>query len=412
MNPETLSCSHQTFYPVPHPNHAHQLSLAYMLHRYIFLFALALVCPAVNAQTDSITVGALMRTYTLRLPSAYDGATPLPLVIAMHGGFGSGLQLEEQSLLSDKAELENFIVVYPDGVPSPLSIRTWNAGGCCGYAMNNNIDDVGFIDALLDTLIAENAIDTLRIYATGMSNGGFMSYRLACELSERIAAIAPVSASMTIDVCAPARSMPVLGLHSYLDESVPYLGGIGTGVSGHYNSPQDSVQTAFALHANCAVLNDTILDNSDMTVIRWHECDCMQEMLLYMTHDGGHSWPGGQQGTGIGDPPSIVISANDLMWDFFQQYTLDCAPLGVAEQPSTGNGLALFPNPSSRSITVQGSKLVQLTVLDMSGRVMAGLQIPPSNLVQWDLSFLATGTYAVRSLSSDGRTENGRLVRQ
>ncbi len=388
----------------------HHPSFAFMLLRYTFLFALALACSAAHTQTDSITVGAYTRTYTLRLPSAYDGITPLPLVIAMHGGFGSGLQLEEQSLLSDKAELESFIVVYPDGVPNSLNIRTWNAGGCCGYAMNNNIDDVGFINALLDTLIAENAIDTLRVYATGMSNGGFMSYRLACELSERLAAIAPVSASMTIDVCTPTRSMPVLGLHSYLDDSVPYLGGIGTGVSSHYNSPQDSVQTAFAQHANCTVLNDTILDNTDMTLIRWHECDCQQEMVLYLTHDGGHSWPGGQPGTGIGDPPSIVINANDLMWDFFLQYTLDCTTLGVAERPSTTSNIALFPNPAAGNITVQGSPFVHLTALDMSGRVMATLDIAPTNSVVWDLSFLVGGTYTVRSLGNDGSINAARVV--
>lgn len=383
-----------------------------MRHRNTFLFALALSFSTALAQTDSITVGALTRTYTLRLPSAYDGVTPLPLVIAMHGGFGSGLQLEEQSLLSDEAELEGFIVVYPDGVPSPLNIRTWNAGGCCGYAMNNNIDDVGFINALLDTLIAENAIDTLRIYATGMSNGGFMSYRLACELSTRIAAIAPVSASMTIDVCAPPRSMPVIGLHSYLDESVPYLGGVGSGVSGHYNSPQDSVQTAFALHANCTVLNDTLLNNSDMTVIRWHECDCQREMVLYMTHDGGHSWPGGQQGTGIGDPPSTVISANDLMWDFFQQYTLDCTTLGVVAEPSATSSIVLFPNPAGGSITVQGSQLVQLALLDMTGRVIRVQDLSPADIAQWDVSSLSSGHYLLRALRSDGSIGSVPMVRQ
>jgi len=180
---------------------------------------------------------------------------------------------------------------------------------------------VGLIDALLDLLIAEIAVDTQRIYATGMSNGGSMGYGVACKLSERIAAIAPVSASMTIAVCQPTRSVPVIGLHSYQDTSVPYLGGIGDGVSGHYNSPQDPLQTAFALHANCAVLRDTLQHDAALTVVRWHECDRQQEMLLYMTQGGGHSWPGGT-GSDIGDPPSTTISANDLMWDFFQQHNL------------------------------------------------------------------------------------------
>ncbi len=362
-----------------------------MLRRYA-LFA-ALFTTAAFAQPDTIAVGALQRTYTLRLPSTYDGSTPLPLIIAMHGGFGSGTQLETQCGLTAKAEAEGFAVVYPDGYPSPINIRTWNAGGCCGYAMNSDIDDVGFISALLDTLIASYAIDTQRIYATGMSNGGFMSYRLACELSERIAAIAPVSASMTIAVCEPARSVPVLAMHSYLDTSVPYLGGVGDGVSDHYNSPQDSVATAFALHANCAVLNDTIQDDAELTVVRWHQCDCQQEMLLYMTRDGGHSWPGGTQTTGFADPPSQVIVATDLLWDFFSQYTLACSTTHVP-QPAPP-ALTVAPNPASGVLTVQGRAIASVHITDMQGRTVltAGGNGTAQQVV--DLSQLSGGLHTI-----------------
>lgn len=363
------------------------------------------------AQTDSITVGALQRTYTVRLPSTYDGVTPLPLVIAMHGGFGSGAQLENQSLLTATAEQEGFIVVYPDGVPNPLGIRTWNAGGCCGYSMNNNIDDAGFISALLDTLFSELAIDTVRVYATGMSNGGFMSYRLACELSERFAAIAPVSATMTIDVCDPVRAMPVIALHSYLDTSVPYLGGIGDGVSNHYNSPLDSVQTAFALRANCSILNDTIVDDAEMTVIRWHVCDCGHEVITYMTQDGGHSWPGGN-GTGVGDPPSTVISANELMWDFFQQYTLDCLPMGVPALVQGTANLTLYPSPAQGFITIAGARLVQLSVLDASGREVLRHASTNGTTMNVDASALAPGTYVLRAIATDGRLHALRFARE
>ncbi|QQR88303.1 MAG: T9SS type A sorting domain-containing protein [Flavobacteriales bacterium] len=377
-----------------------------MLRLSTFIFGLCAL--QLSAQPDSILVGGLQRTYTVRLPSVYDGSAQLPLVIAMHGGFGSGPQLETQSLLSDKAEQEGFIVVYPDGVASPLNIRTWNAGGCCGYAMNNNVDDVGFIDALLDTLITELAIDTLRIYATGMSNGGFMSYRLACELSERLAAIAPVSASMTIDACQPARSVPVIGIHSYLDESVPYLGGIGNGVSNHYNSPQDSVQTAFALHANCAVLNDTVLDNTDLTVVRWHQCDCQQEVLLYMTHDGGHSWPGGAQ-TGIGDPPSQVANANDLMWDFFQQHTLACGTLSVAPTAAVQRPV-LYPQPASDAVTVSGRGITGVAIFDLSGRKVLAVHMAPSNTTTLDLALLPRGSYVVCIADESGARSTLKMV--
>jgi polyhydroxybutyrate depolymerase len=341
------------------------------------------------------------------MPSAYDGITPLPLVIAMHGGFGSGTQLENQSQLTVKAEQEGFIMVYPDGTGT---IRTWNAGGCCGSAMNNNIDDVGFIDALLDELIANHAIDTTRIYATGMSNGGFMSYRLACELSERIAAIAPVSASMTIAECQPTRSVPVISFHSYQDSSVPYLGGEGDGVSNHYNSPQDSVLTAFALHADCAVLRDTLQHDATMTVVRWHECDCQQEMIHYLTQDGGHSWHGGT-GTGIGDPPSTAVSANELMWDFFQQHPLGCElTTGIAAAPLQV-GTHVFPNPTSDRLSVIGKGLTHLTVLDLGGRVVLSHSSSPRDLVEVDLGTLAPGTYTLLAGEEDGHLISTRIVR-
>jgi polyhydroxybutyrate depolymerase len=383
-----------------------------MSDRYTFRAALGcllffFVGTTLHGQAGTITVGGLVRDYTLRLPSVYDGITPLPLVICMHGGFGSGTQVENQSQLTAKAEQEGFIVVYPDGTGG---IRTWNAGGCCGSAMNNNIDDVGFIDALLDTLIDNHAIDTTRIYATGMSNGGFMSFRLACELSERIAAIAPVAATMTIDECQPTRSVPIISIHSYMDTSVPYLGGVGDGVSGHYNSPKDSVLTAFAMHGNCAVLRDTMQHDAEMTVVRWHECDCQQEILHYLTQDGGHSWHGGT-GTGIGDPPSTTISANELMWDFFQAHTLSCLTTNVSTTSDPQDtALEVFPNPSTGSISVRGTGIVRLDLMDLSGREAQRLRVPPSDLVNWDLSGLATGPYVLRAESIDGMFKVQRIV--
>lgn len=368
-----------------------------------FTFLLSILCTSVlSAQPGSITVGALERTYTLRLPSTYDGSTALPLVIAMHGGFGSGTQLENQSQLSVKAEQEDFIVVYPDGFPSPINIRTWNAGGCCGYAMNNAIDDVGFISALLDTLIEAYSIDTLRIYATGMSNGGFMSYRLACELSERIAAIAPVSASMTIAACQPARPVPVISFHSYLDTSVPYLGGIGDGVSNHYNSTQDSVLNAFAAHAYCTILNDTLQHDAAMTVIRWHDCDCGAEVITYRTQDGGHSWHGGN-GTPIGDPPSTTISANDLMWDFFQQHTLDCLSTSIAPAVPRGSDITISPQPSDGLVRIGGEELVSVTVLDAAGREVKRTHGMPTSIMALNLSIAPNGLYMLRITDAQQR---------
>jgi len=385
--------------------------MLYMKRHSLIAALFVLLPPLSYAQSGSILVGGLERTYTLRLPGSYAPSQPMPLVVAMHGGFGSGTQLENQSQLTAKAEEEGFIVVYPDGAQTGiLNIRTWNAGGCCGGAMNNNIDDVGFIDALLDRLIQENNIDTTRIYATGMSNGGFMSYRLACELSHRIAAIAPVAASMTIAQCQPERAVPVIAIHSYLDESVPYLGGIGSGVSNHYNSPLDSVLNAWATHADCTVLNDTVVFDTVLTHILWSDCACNTTMELYLTRDGGHSWAGATQGTPIGDPPSTTVSANALMWQFFQQYSLECViSTGLVENTSPLIVHA-FPNPTNGFLNLEGAAMRSVSVIDATGRTV--LMRPTRNMdrVTLDLQHLPPGFYTANVLLATGDRHSNRVV--
>lgn len=302
-----------------------------------------------EAQYDSLQLNGLNRTYLLHLPPGYSGTNPLPLIIAMHGGFGSAANLQNQSGLSQKADLENFIVVYPEGVQSGLlNIRTWNAGWCCGPASDQEIDDVGFINALLDTLIENYAVDTNRIYATGMSNGGFMSYRLACELSHRIAAIAPVACAMSLTSCPAARPVSIIHFHSYEDISIPYQGGVGDGVSNHYNPPLDSILHAWSIKNGCNPITEIVTDNDQHTFVQYTHCECQSEIQLHISRDGGHSWPGGEQ-TIIGDPVSQYIHANDLMWAFFKSHSLDCRTTGTSEIIDKIQ-VEIYPNPTSGQI--------------------------------------------------------------
>lgn len=360
---------------------------------------------------DSLIHNTLTRTYLVHLPPGYTGTTPLPLIIAMHGGFGSATNLQDQSQLSVKADAENFIVVYPEGVKNLLNIRTWNAGWCCGYASNNNIDDVGFINTLLDTLISQFAVDTSRIYATGMSNGGFMSYRLACELSNRIAAIAPVAADLSVPVCNPSRPVPIIQFHSYLDSSVVYTGGIGNGVSNHYNSPHDSVLNAWSLKNNCGNTNDTIVDNSQYTFVQWSNCDCNYVINYYITRDGGHSWPGGSQ-TAIGDPPSAFINANDLMWDFFQMYSMACDTSTVGtDDPFANLMLPAFPNPSTGIFQIATSQFSTINIYDIYGRLVKWSISSKGDISEIDLTLCPDGVYFLTLESGLGNVSLKRLIK-
>jgi polyhydroxybutyrate depolymerase len=273
----------------------------------------------------SLVVDGLDRTYIVNLPPEYYEAEALPLVIALHGGGGEGAQFESTSLLTNKANSAGFIVAYPDGVKSTgaLGARTWNAGKCCSYAVLQNINDVKFISELIDELIATYNINPKRVYVTGHSNGGMMSYRLACQLSGKIAAVAPNGCSMVVaQDCAPSRSVPILHMHSILDENVPYTGGQGSGPTNVYFPAVDSVLNVWSLNDNCLVKEEVLLDNDDYRHARWSDCDNDATIEYYLTKDGGHAWPGGLKGSESGDTPSTVISANDLLWDFFQQHEL------------------------------------------------------------------------------------------
>lgn len=265
------------------------------------------------------------RTYLLQLPSGYNNAEKYSLVIALHGGGGSGRQFAISSGLSAKAEKEKFIIVFPEGVTrgSSLGLRTWNAGGCCGYAAYTDVDDVLFISNMIDELAKNYQINTRRVYATGHSNGGMMAYRLACELSDKITAIAPNACSMMLTDCKPVRPVPALHIHSLLDKNVPYAGGKGIGISGVNFFPVESGLNAWAKADSCMPeKKETKLKGYTLT--SWKHCKNDVEVLCYLTEDGGHSWPGKSRkpSRATADPASQYIDANELIWDFFKKYSL------------------------------------------------------------------------------------------
>jgi polyhydroxybutyrate depolymerase len=356
--------------------------------------------------SDTLQHDGMSRTFYTHIPANYDGSNPRELIIALHGGFGSGEQLEGQSLLSEKSEEEGFIVVYPDGVPSLLGIRTWNGGGCCGYAVNNNIDDVGFINTLIDHMLQTYNIDSTRIYATGMSNGGFMCYRLACELNHRIAAIAPVACSMSVDACNPSRPLSIIHFHSYLDSNIPIEGGIGDGVSSHYNPPLDSVMNVWASYNNCQSA-DTPYTSVEYDHFRWYDGDCNSELNLYVSYDGGHSWPDGTSSI-IGDPVSEVLSANDLMYAFFQDHTLQCTTEDIFHlDPATLP--RLYPNPAGNRINInvpQDWINPKILIYSTTGDLLLQRILRTPSL---DLSGFNSGTYLLR-ITSDHHSYIEHLI--
>jgi len=285
---------------------------------------------AAGANPDSQPHDGLSRTFGVYVPPSYDlnGAGPAPLLLLFHGGFGSGDQVFANARMMDLADDEGIIVVSPDGVASPGGIRTWNAGGCCGYAVSQNIDDVGFVAALLDQLGQSLCLDLRRVYAAGMSNGAMLSYRLGCELSARIAAIGPVAGSDMTASCAATRPVPVMHVHGSADMHVPWVGGLGCGPAGvPYVSVEDSIG-GWIERNTCSGPTTLYHDEGDGHCERRGSCPSGADVVLCTIAAGGHSWPGGTPPGSAGlpgcpfGPQSTTFSATRNLYEFFRQHPL------------------------------------------------------------------------------------------
>ncbi|HEX3997717.1 MAG TPA: PHB depolymerase family esterase [Pirellulales bacterium] len=282
----------------------------------------------------TLSVGGLERRYWIHVPPQYDGATAMPVVLAFHGGASNGEQMARFCGLSETADAAGFLCVYPNGSGRLPRVLTWNGGNCCGYARQQQIDDVAFVRGLLSDLATVAAIDRRRVFATGMSNGAIFSYRLASELSDQIAAIAPVAGSMGTATCAPIRPVPVIHFHGSDDDFCPIGGGRGRkSVSGTEHFSVEHAIQAWIKADGCPTEPDIWRLESD---VRWPDGgveavvrktygpgrDCA-EVVLYIVEGGGHTWPGRHPRLFFLGRSTHLISANDRMWDFFSRHPME-----------------------------------------------------------------------------------------
>lgn len=283
----------------------------------------------------SLQHDGIERTYLVRPPSSADGETPQPLVILLHGGFGHGAQIEEQSLIDPHAEAAGAVMAFPDGVPQfpgaesePLKVRTWNAGGCCGFSLATQVDDVGFLTSLIDAVGAETCIDLRRVYMTGFSNGGMMTHRMACERADRLAAVAPISGTMTFTQCSPSRPLPMMHTHGTADPNAPFAGGPGCGFgtgSGVESSIGAPNSMAIWRDLNqCEGPNSLFFAEGNGTCER--QGACAEDLILCTIEGGNHSWP-----SGVANPPvqdckggaqSLSFGMSALLFSFFGEHRL------------------------------------------------------------------------------------------
>jgi polyhydroxybutyrate depolymerase len=269
--------------------------------------------------------GGLERSYKIHVPPGYDKSHPVPVVVNFHGGGGHAENQERVSGMNRVADAHGFIVVYPNGTGGIAGrLLTFNAGVCCGNAKKHNVDDVGFTKNLLDDIGRHFCTDPKRVYATGFSNGALMAYRLACELSDRIAAIGPVGAPIGVDTCNPSRPVPVLHIHGTDDEFSPYYGGVGKGPGSHlFRSVAYTISLWTALN-HCASQPKVTFNKGAVICEARERCEGNVSVVACTVKGGGHTWPGGHGGaetTPLG-PVNKDISASALVWEFFRRYSV------------------------------------------------------------------------------------------
>ena len=276
------------------------------------------------------------RTYYLYLPSKWDKTSPLPVVFLFHGGGGGARGALYYYELEKKAEDAGFMLVTPNGTgEGEHALLTWNVAFGFGYAQKNNVDDVGFVNALLDELAGKYPIDPKRIYATGLSNGAIFCHFLAAAPGNRFAAIAPVvgtaggrdegekdwhrppEPSMPVSVCI------VQGL---IDEHVPIAGGLQKKSLGAPKEMWSASQTIdLWVSANgCDKIPATSFDKKMNTTIHHYKNGRDgTEVIAYVIHDMGHAWPGSTRVPRAGsDKPSSTFPGNDIIWEFFRNHPL------------------------------------------------------------------------------------------
>lgn len=253
-----------------------------------------------------------VRTFRVFIPFGLRENARAPLVIALHGGLGSGDQFAVTSRFEALAQSEGFVVVFPDGIGA-----TWNAGGCCGQASRNRVDDVGFLAALIELAEREAPVDAARVFMTGHSNGAMMAFRFGCERPEMVKAIAPVAGSLEIPACAAATGTSLLAIHGDADQNHPIDGGRGPrSIAGvDFNSMHESLsQWTAAMGCGRAV----VASSGPLTTTDWKGCRDGAIARYVVVAGADHPWPGGLPS--VPGNATQDLDATKTVWEFFKAW--------------------------------------------------------------------------------------------
>jgi polyhydroxybutyrate depolymerase len=368
------------------------------MKKLLLFLSLAIFATATEAQTTisgSFDYDGVTRTYKLYVPEIYNTAgVSVPLVFNLHGLGSNNDQQNFYGDLKPFADADNFIICLPNGTFNSSGQRFWNAGFGMG------VDDIGFINALIDTIMSSYNIDTAKVYSTGMSNGGFMSITLACELSHRVSKVASVTGTMVAGQamsCNPDSGIPVMLIHGTNDPTVPYNGG-GTVIPAMLGV--DSVIRFWVNLNECQttpiftpVPNNDPNDGSTAERYDYIQGKDNSSVVLYKIIGGGHTWPGSTiQLAGT----NMDFSASEEIWNFFkaEEYT------SIKNQKEAHN-FNIYPNPSKGMVVLETKDVSKIELISILGKKMMETTVANSETTL-DISFLPSGVYWVNFHTKNG----------
>ena len=314
----------------------------------IFLFA-TIYSNAQQTLNESMLHDGVTREYIVYVPAVYNGSSSVPLLFNFHGyGMSANNQMSYGNMRA-VADTAGFILVYPQGTLFGGSPH-WNVGS---WTLGSTADDIGFTEAMIDTLAANYNIDLNRVYSCGYSNGGYFSFVLACQLSAEIAAIGSVGGTMsteTYNSCNPSHPTPVVTIHGINDAIISYFG-----VNPNNSKSLSDVNTYWANYNNTIVPpvvstlpNINTTDGSTAELSLFDNGDNCTSVEHYKVIGGGHDWPGSSG--------NMDINADAVIWSFVSKYDLNgligCATTSINENNNTQENYKIYPNPVHTQITL------------------------------------------------------------
>ncbi|MFT5970095.1 MAG: polyhydroxybutyrate depolymerase [Flavobacteriales bacterium] len=372
----------------------------------VLLALLALPILSVAQETSkTMNFDDVDRTYIEYIPSVYDGSTAVPLLISLHG-LGDNMNNFKNVGFQQLAEIEDFIVITPQALVDNLTNSSaWNSGaGAFGITLNADVNDVGFIRALIDEASTLYNIDQAKIYATGFSMGGFMSNRLACELNWRVSAIASVAGTIGSGItCEPGRAVPAAHFHGTADETVSYSGNL-------YGNDAEALLDFWKTNNTCTAAVDTLdfedtVPGDSIAVVRYHFTDCANgaEIMFYKAIGAAHEWL---------FKPNNDISYTDKIWEFLSAQTHpNPSSVSISESSIPELAITLFPNPASEKVQINLAENQAFTVALYDNKGVLLLNETATQNLEISIANLPVGVYHVKVETTTGIAVK-RLVKE